>query len=88
MLATWYWIRGWNVTVRINVARPFSRNASNFLESSFFWIIFIHNHSIGICASRDYHRCIGATSHDSPVMHNILREVLSVQNEKRLDCSK
>ena len=50
---------------------------TRFSESSWLWLAFIHDHSIWISASWNDHSGIGASSLNSPVMHDILREVFS-----------
>ena len=85
VLAAGYGVGGWDVAIWINVARPFSRNASELLKGSFFRILLVHNHGVRVGAGGNDHSRIRATPHDSPVMHDVLREILSVKTKGKLD---
>ena len=47
-------------------------------KSPLLWVVLVHHHCIWIGTSWNNHCCIGATTHDSAVVHYILREVLSI----------
>lgn len=72
------WLRGRNLTIRVDVLSFFSADAG-FFKCPLFRVALVHDHSVWIGSCGDNHGSIGATSHDSSIMHNILWEILSVK---------
>ena len=77
------WLRGRNLTIRVDVLSFFSAD-TGFFKCPLFWVTLIHDHSIWIGSRGDDHGSVGATSHNSSVMHNILWEILSIIFKKEV----
>jgi hypothetical protein len=81
MESSWNWFRTWDITIWIVIL-----GSSAFLLSSkssrLSWIVLLHNHGVWVSTSWNDHSSIGATSHDSSIMHDILWEVLSDKKRK------
>lgn len=88
--AAWDWLRSWDITVWVDVPSLFrclkihkrlNVTYTSLFKSPWLWLALIHHHLVWISASRDDHCSVGASSLNSPVMHDILREVFSVKKD-------
>jgi len=82
MKSSWNWFRTWDITIWIDILWSSSSLLSS--KSSWLsWIVLLHNHSVWVSTSWNDHSSVGATSHDSSIMHDVLWEVLSDKKRKR-----
>lgn len=82
MLSSWDGFRRWNISVRIDRYNAFwglsssGVECSSTLTLSFLGLAFLGKHGIVASSSGDNHGCIGVSTLNTLVKHDVLRIVL------------
>lgn len=89
------WLRCWNITIWINISSLFCClkfirglvvTYTSLSKCSWLRLVLIHYHVIWISTGWDNHSSVSASSLNPSVMHDVLREILSIKHRRLSIC--